>query len=107
MKIQTQHTLHPMPTVVKLGVSRQVVIPKRIWHALKLRPGEYMQVQQHGAGLVLTPKTLVDKELEAGLTQSLKEFREGRAHGPFGTVDAMFDFLDRKRKKIRTSSHKA
>lgn len=104
MNIQP-HPYHT-PSIVKLGASRQIAIPKRLWHDLGLRSGEYMEIKKQGKELVLKPKTLVDKELEAGLAQSLKEYREGRAHGPFETVDALFAFLDGKKTKQKRS-HKS
>jgi|SRR3989344_3112111 len=97
MNIQSHYT-QDSSAIVKLGMSRQIAIPKRFWSELKLRSGEYMQIEKQGKRLMLTPKTLVDKDLEAGLAQSFKDFKEGRAHGPFSTVDEMFNFLDRKTK---------
>ena len=80
MNIQTQHA-HDISAIVRLGASRQVAIPKRIWHALNLKSGEYMEIKRQGKALILSPKKLVDK-----------------FYGPFTTVDDMFDVLDRKKK---------
>lgn len=33
------------PTTVKLGVSRQVVIPKQLHDRLGLKPGDYLEVE--------------------------------------------------------------
>jgi AbrB family looped-hinge helix DNA binding protein len=46
---------------VKIGASRQVVIPKKIHDALGLSPGDYLEVDLDAGRVVLTPKTLVDK----------------------------------------------
>ena len=46
---------------VKIGASRQVVIPKRAYAALGLAVGDYLEVVVRGDSLVMTPKTLVDK----------------------------------------------
>ncbi len=91
--------------MVKLGVSRQVVIPKQFWQEMKLRAGEYMQVKKQGNDLVLSPKKLVDKELEAGLAQSFKDFEEGRSYGPFSAKEAV-TFLHRAVKNSRNKSKK-
>ncbi len=48
---------------VKIGVSRQIVIPKRLFDQLGLVPGDYLEVTLHEGSLVMTPKTLVDKPL--------------------------------------------
>ena len=49
-----------MPAV-KIGASRQVVIPKRIYDQLGLAPGDYLEVELNDGRLTFTPKTLVDK----------------------------------------------
>jgi bifunctional DNA-binding transcriptional regulator/antitoxin component of YhaV-PrlF toxin-antitoxin module len=46
---------------VKIGTSRQVIIPKRVFEELRLVVGDYLEVAVEGAGLRMTPKTLVDK----------------------------------------------
>jgi AbrB family looped-hinge helix DNA binding protein len=49
-----------MPAV-KIGASRQVVIPKRLYDELGLAPGDYLEVELSRGKLTFTPKTLVDK----------------------------------------------
>ena len=49
-----------MPAV-KIGASRQVVIPKRIYDEMGLAPGDYLEVELCQGKLTFTPKTLVDK----------------------------------------------
>lgn len=65
--------------IVKVGASRQVVIPKKIHDQLGLEPGDYLDVVLQGGRVVFTPKTLVDKRIEEGL----EDFRQGRVYGPF------------------------
>jgi len=48
---------------VKVGTSRQIVIPKAAYAALGLAVGDYLEVVVEGERLVLTPKTLVSKAL--------------------------------------------
>lgn len=67
-----------MPAV-KVGVSRQVVIPKKIHDELGLAPGDYLEVELRGNQLILTPKTLIDKRLAEGL----EDIKKGRTLGPF------------------------
>ncbi len=54
-----------MPAV-KIGASRQVVIPKRLYDELGLTPGDYLEVELDGGKLTFTPKTLVDKPASGG-----------------------------------------
>ncbi len=49
---------------VKVGVSRQIVIPKRLFDHIGLAPGDYLEVTLLGGSLIMTPKTLVDKRLD-------------------------------------------
>ena len=48
---------------VKIGVSRQIVIPKRLFDQLGLMHGDYLEVTLEDGSLVMTAKTLVDKPL--------------------------------------------
>jgi AbrB family looped-hinge helix DNA binding protein len=83
---------------VKIGVSRQVVIPKRIHDQLGLAPGDYLEVELEGDRVVLTPKALIEKRLADGLD----DIRNGRVHGPFRSVPALLRSL-RKTKKPKHS----
>ncbi len=83
---------------VKIGVTRQVAIPKKLHDQLGLAPGDYLQVEVEGDHLVLTPKALVEKRL----AESLDDIRKGRVYGPFRTVSALSRSL-RKTKKTKTS----
>ena len=69
-----------MPAV-KVGTSRQVVIPKKLFDELELEPGDYLDVERQGNQLVLTPKQLIDKRLARGL----EDIEKGRVVGPFKT----------------------
>ena len=79
-----------MPTV-KIGASRQVVIPKKIHDQLGLAPGDYLEVDIQQGKVVFTPKRLVDKHLEEGL----KDYETGRFIGPFDTVESAVQALRR------------
>ncbi len=46
---------------VKIGASRQVIIPKRVYEELGLATGDYLDVTVQDGGLLMSPKTLVDK----------------------------------------------
>jgi len=64
---------------VKIGISRQVAIPKMLYDALNLMPGDYLEMELRDERLVLTPKTFIEKRLAEGL----QDIREGRVIGPF------------------------
>lgn len=75
--------------VVKLGASRQVVIPKKLHDQLGLSPGDYLEVEVHDGKVIFTPKALVDKRLEEGL----EDLRQGRVYGPFSSTQEMLRSL--------------
>lgn len=85
-------------SAVKIGVSRQVVIPKKIHDELGLAPGDYLEVELQGDRVILTPKALVEKRLAEGLY----DIRNGRVHGPFSSASALIRSI-RKTKKSKQS----
>ena len=95
-----------MPAV-KIGVSRQVVIPKKLHDRMGLAPGDYLEVELARGKLVLTPKTLVDKRVEQGLAESFEDFRQGRSHGPFPSAKEAIRFLHRETKKRKKAKANA
>lgn len=72
--------------LVKIGISRQVVIPKKIHRELRLEPGDYLAVELRKGRVIMTPKVITDKELDRRLTAGLEDIRRGRGIGPFKTA---------------------
>jgi AbrB family looped-hinge helix DNA binding protein len=91
-----------MPTV-KLGASRQIVIPKKLYDELRLEAGDYLEVELYeGKKLLVTPKELVDKhpEIDQRLAEAEEDVQAGRTHGPFTSADAAVRALrSRSRRK--------
>ena len=77
-----------MPAV-KIGISRQVVIPKKIYDKLGLTPGDYLEADLQGDRLILTPKALIEKRL----AEAIGDIKEGRLYGPFSSTDEMIRSL--------------
>jgi AbrB family looped-hinge helix DNA binding protein len=96
MKIQSKRSR--LTAVVKIGVSRQVAIPKKLHDQLGLSPGNYLQVELEGDRLILTPKALIEKRL----AESLEDIRKGRVHGPFRSMPALLRSLHRTKKTKAT-----
>ena len=95
-------------TAVKIGVSRQIVIPKRIHDELGLAPGDYLDVELARGKVVMTPKARVTKqfkaELDRRLAEGLADFDAGRSYGPFDSAKEAIRFLHtetKKRKRAR------
>jgi AbrB family looped-hinge helix DNA binding protein len=87
-------------SVVKLGTSRQIVIPKKLHDQLGLGPGDTLEVELRGKRLILTPKTLVDQRLAEGL----KDVKQGRVYGPFNSADELLRSLHQNAKRLAKKS---
>jgi AbrB family looped-hinge helix DNA binding protein len=84
-----------MPTV-KLGASRQIVIPKKLYDELGLAAGDYLEVELYeGKKLLVTPKELVDKhpEIDTRLVEAEEDVRSGRVRGPFKSAEEVVTAL--------------
>ena len=81
-------------SAVKVGVSRQVAIPKKIHDQLGLSPGDYLEVEVRGNQLILTPKELVDKRL----TEAEEDIRKGRVHGHYKSAAQAVKALRRRNR---------
>ena len=75
------------PTTVKLGMNRQVVIPKKLHDRLGLESGDYLEVEEQQGRVVMTPKTLIDRRLHEVFRESMEDFKSGRYSGPFDTAE--------------------
>ena len=72
-------------SAVKVGISRQVAIPKKLHDLLGLSPGDYLEIELVDNRLVLTPKALIEKRL----AESFDDYRKGRVRGPFSSAKEM------------------
>jgi AbrB family looped-hinge helix DNA binding protein len=89
----------PRRHAVKIGTSRQVVIPKPIHDQLRLAPGDFLEVEVRAGKVVFTPKTLVDRGIEEGL----EDIRKGRVHGPFRSAKGLVAALRGEKKAPRSA----
>ena len=89
MNIQLKQEKKVFMPAVKLGTSRQIVIPKKFYDALQLAPGDYLEVElSNDHRLLITPKELVDKHsrLEKRLAEAEEDVDARRVSGPFKTA---------------------
>jgi len=93
MKIQSKAMRHS--AIVKIGVSRQVAIPKKLHDKLGLAPGDYLQMELDGDRLVLTPQAMIERRLAEGLA----DVRKGRVHGPFASAPELLQSLRRTKRR--------
>jgi len=84
-------------SAVKIGTSRQIVIPKKVYDQLHLTAGDYLEVELKGDKLILTPKELIEKRLAEGL----EDINKGRVHGPYATAKEATQSLRGSRRTRR------
>jgi len=65
--------------ISRIGQRRQVVIPKRVYDALKLRAGDFVEVSAEGGRLQMRPKRLVDIGEETLTAREAAKVRRGEA----------------------------
>ena len=83
------HTREEAPQMVKIGTSRQVAIPKKIYEQLRLGAGDYLEVKVKKDKLILTPQAFIEKRLAEGL----KDIEVGRGIGPFDNAEDLIKSL--------------
>jgi AbrB family looped-hinge helix DNA binding protein len=71
--------LSAKPAVSRIGQRRQIVIPKRVFEALKLQPGDFLEVSAEGGRLHMLPKRLVDIREENLAPDEAEKVRRGEA----------------------------
>jgi len=71
--------------LVRVTTNNQVAIPAFIVHHLKLAKGSYLEVEEKGKQIVMTPKHVVDDETYAMYQAVIKRGREQFEKGD--TVD--------------------
>ena len=104
--MKTQSNKGGSAAAVKIGTSRQVVIPRKLHDQLGLAPGDYLEVELERGKVVFTPKTLVDKRVEAAVAEGLEDLKEGRYSGPFGTADEAIESLHKAARTHRPKKSK-
>jgi AbrB family looped-hinge helix DNA binding protein len=82
-------------SAVKIGVSRQVAIPKKLHDQLGLAPGDYLEIEVQDNRLILTPKILIEKRLAEGLD----DLKRGRTYGLFSSPPALIRSLHHEAKQ--------
>jgi AbrB family looped-hinge helix DNA binding protein len=66
-------------TTAKIGPKYQLVIPKQLRAAAKLKIGDFLKAELRGDGILLTPMDLVERDLAAAEA----DVKAGRVLGPF------------------------
>lgn len=94
--------------IVKLGRSRQVTIPKKLFEELELKEGDYLEVERKGDQLILTPKELIDRDKAKGeLFKLISRIRERNKNvSPDEVGAALHEALEEVRAARRAGEQK-
>jgi AbrB family looped-hinge helix DNA binding protein len=82
--------------IVTVKNKYQVVIPKSLRDRIGVNVGDILEARVERGRITFTPKTLV----EPGIAQSLAEFKQGQANGPFRTAADLGKSLARESKRL-------
>ena len=81
----------------KVGPKYQLVIPKKLRAAAKLKVGDFLKAELRGDGILLTPVDLLERDLAAAEA----DVKAGRVYGPFSSAKAVVRSLHREAKKLK------
>ena len=81
----------------KVGPKYQLVIPKQLRTAAKLKIGDFLKAELRGDGILLTPLDLLERDLAAAEA----DVKAGRVYGPFSSAKAVVRSLHREAKKLK------
>ena len=83
--------------LVRLTTNNQVAIPVFVVRSLKLRKGSYLEVEEKGKQIIMTPKELVDQEDFAWYKDIIAKGREQHKKGETVDWEDVKKKLDRNR----------
>ena len=92
-----------MSTVMKISPQGQIRIPKKVMNALKIIPGDYVEVDVERGHVVLKPRKLIDpsqgwywtEEWQKNETEVDKEIETGRCSPEFQTAEEGLKWLEK------------
>ncbi len=74
----------------------QVVIPLNVRKKIGLNVGDLLEASVERGRITFTPKSVVDR----GIAESLADFKEGRAYGPFETREELVASLHKEAARL-------
>lgn len=92
-----------MPTVMKISPQGQIRIPRKVLDALKITPGDYVEVDVERGQAVLRPRKLIDpsqgwywtKEWQRTENEVDQELENGECSPVFQTAEEGLEWLDK------------
>ena len=95
---------------MKISTKGQVAIPKKIRDALKLRPGDELDIRIEGNNLMLVPVKTIKiprdqewfwtKKWQEGEKEVEEDIQSGRVYGPFTSAKEMKKNFEKEKKNL-------
>ena len=111
-----------MTTLVKIHRKGQMTLPRSFRAAMGVSEGSLVELSLKNGKAVITPKVVIDRTqfpnadgeytpaqrriIDRGIAQSMKEYRQGKATGPFDTVEEFLADLHKASAKLSTKKTK-
>jgi len=89
-------------SLVKVKAKYQVTLPDSLRQQVRVDVGDVLEAKVRKGGIILTPKTIVDR----GIAESLEDFKRGRTYGPFDSAEKAIGSLHSNAKRLSTKRSK-
>ncbi len=83
--------------LVKVKPKYQVLIPPDVREKAGVRVGDLLEAKAERGKITFTPKSVVDRDIEI----SLREWKEGKARGPFKSAEELIRDLHKQVRKLK------
>ena len=88
--------------IVTVKNKYQIVIPRAVREQIGVNVGDLLEAKVERGKITFTPKALVER----GLLESLADYKQGRAYGPFRSEDELATSLQRESRRLRVRKPK-
>jgi AbrB family looped-hinge helix DNA binding protein len=111
-----------MTTIVKVHRKGQMTLPTRLRALAGIADGDLVEAAFQRGKIVLTPKLVIDRSqfpsanrdytpaqrraIDRGIAQSLKEYKQGKAFGPFSTHEEFIASLHKEAGRLGAKKNK-
>jgi AbrB family looped-hinge helix DNA binding protein len=86
--------------LVKVKEKYQVTLPADVRKKAGVAVGDVLEAKAQGKKITFIPTSVIDRDIAI----SLREFREGKGHGPFKSAKEAIRLLHREAKRLKKKS---
>ena len=74
-------------SVVRVRQHFQITLPVSLREQLNLAEGDLLEVTVRDSEIVLKPTAIADRDIDAAITEGLRDYQEGRVTGPYANIE--------------------